>query len=311
MPRRDRVDPQTARIVEERLQRLLSANGPTPEALEVGDRPPPRRSRPEEEGDRVPGSGPGGRLAPADRAEQDHPRARAEPPAGGVLLPLLPPFSRTHLLVVVALVLLALLFGAWTVLRARPVALALQPSTVPPSTAATAGSTVPSAAATPSPQPSVTLHVLGAVRKPGVVSVPAGSRVQDALTAAGGLSRTADPAELNLAQPVSDGQQIVVGTTTRPTGEVRDAGGPAGRAAGGSVGSGGSSTPDTGAAPTVDLNSASQAELEELPGVGPVMAGRIIAWRSEHGRFSRVEELQEIDGVGPKTYAKLAPRCRV
>ena len=61
----------------------------------------------------------------------------------------------------------------------------------------------------------------------------------------------------------------------------------------------------------VDLNTASQAELEELPGVGPVMAGKILAWRTENGRFSRVEELQEIDGVGPKTYAKLAPLCRV
>ena len=58
-----------------------------------------------------------------------------------------------------------------------------------------------------------------------------------------------------------------------------------------------------------DRNTANQSQLEELPGVGPVMAGKILAWRSEHGRFSRVAELQEIDGVGPKTYAKLAPLC--
>ena len=61
----------------------------------------------------------------------------------------------------------------------------------------------------------------------------------------------------------------------------------------------------------MNLNTATQAQLEELPGVGPVMAGKIIAWRTENGRFSRVEELQEISGVGPKTYAKLASLCRV
>ncbi len=80
-------------------------------------------------------------------------------------------------------------------------------------------------------------------------------------------------------------------------------------APGGSRPAGGSGTGGPGQ--PVDLNTASQAELEELPGVGPVMAGKILAWRTENGRFSRVEELQEIDGVGPKTYAKLAPLCRV
>ena len=137
-----------------------------------------------------------------------------------------------------------------------------------------------------------------------MVTLATGSRVQDAIAAAGGLAAKADPGELNLAQAVTDGQQIVVGTKNKPAGEVRNgtAGGSGGSGAGGS---------GTGAGRLVDLNTAGQAELEELPGVGPVMAGKILAWRTENGRFSRVEELQEIDGVGPKTYAKLAPLCRV
>ena len=100
----------------------------------------------------------------------------------------------------------------------------------------------------------------------------------------------------------------MVGTKNKPTGEVRDGSGGSTRGSGSASGSGGAAG---GAAQSVNLNTATQAQLEELPGVGPVMAGKIIAWRTEHGRFASVEELQEIDGVGPKTYAKLAPLCSV
>jgi competence protein ComEA len=152
------------------------------------------------------------------------------------------------------------------------------------------------------------VHVLGAVKKPGLVTLTAGSRVQDAIDAAGGLTRKADPGELNLAQQVSDGQQIMVGTKAKPSGELRS-GSSGGSGSSSDSGSTGGSAGSSGQ--PVNLNTASQAQLEELPGVGPVMAGKIIAWRTEHGRFSRVEELQEIVGVGPKTYAKLAPLCQV
>ncbi|HEU5486345.1 MAG TPA: helix-hairpin-helix domain-containing protein [Microlunatus sp.] len=223
-------------------------------------------------------------------------------------------FRRPHLLVVAAVVALGLLVAGWAVLRARPVAVAVTPPPVTSSGTKSAPADGSSAGApSPTGSPSaVVVHVLGAVRKPGLVSLTAGSRVQDALDAAGGLTGKADPGELNLAQPVNDGQQIVVGTRGKPSGEVRDGSdGSTGSGTGTGSGSGGSSGGAPAADQPVNLNAASQAQLEELPGVGPVMAGKIIAWRTEHGRFSRVEELQEIDGVGPKTYAKLAPLCRV
>ena len=225
--------------------------------------------------------------------------------AGGGLLTTVAAFRRPHLLVVAAIVALGILVAGWAVLRARPVAVAVTPPvSSSPAVAPEEASTRPAA----SPSPSlgeVVVHVLGAVRKPGLVTVATGSRVQDAIAAAGGLIGKADPGELNLAQAVTDGQQIVVGTKNKPAGEIRN--GSADGASGG-AGAGGSVT---GSGQPVDLNTAGTAELEELPGVGPVMAGKIVAWRTENGRFSRVEELQEIDGVGPKTYAKLAPLCRV
>lgn len=214
-------------------------------------------------------------------------------------------FRRPHLLVVAVILALGVLVAGWAVLRARPVALAVTPPPAAGSgpSAVTAG---PSSAPTPSASAAgVVVHVLGAVRHPGLVRLQSGDRVQDALDAAGGLTGKADPGELNLAQAVTDGQQILVGTRNKPAGEVRD--GTAGGGAGGSGASGGGGGPGQ----PVNLNTASLAQLEELPGVGPVMAGKIIAWRTENGRFSRIEELQEIDGVGPKTYAKLAPLCRV
>lgn len=229
-------------------------------------------------------------------------------PRSGSVRRLIPPtaFRRPHLVVVAAIVTVGLLVAGWAVLRARPVAVAVTPpvvSSVP--TGAPTGAVDPGSSASPKASVAgVVVHVLGAVRKPGLVTLATGSRVQDAIAAAGGLAAKADPGELNLAQAVTDGQQIVVGTKNKPAGEVRN--GTAGGSAGGGAGGSG-----TGSGQLVDLNTAGQTELEELPGVGPVMAGKILAWRTENGRFSRVEELQEIDGVGPKTYAKLAPLCRV
>jgi competence protein ComEA len=194
------------------------------------------------------------------------------------------------------LLILGLITAGWLLLRARPVAVASPGEVV---TMSTPLPNAPTASATTSQRATrLVVHVLGAVRHPGLVKLPENSRVQDAIDAAGGLTGRADPGELNLAQPLADGQQVVIGTTGDPTGEVRD-----GQESG--AGSGRSATA------TLDLNRANQTQLEELPGIGPVTAGAILTWRQQHGRFSRIEELQEVDGIGPKTYAQIAPHVRV
>jgi competence protein ComEA len=214
--------------------------------------------------------------------------------------PARPRFSRLHVGVVCSLVLLGVVFAALAVLRARPVALAT-PQSVPVSVSTSPPNASPPAASTnSSPRPRIVVHVLGAVRRPGLVRLPQGSRVQDAIDAAGGLLSSAAPGELNLAQILTDGQQMVVGSRAHPGGRLSDGGsGP------------GSSSAGSRSSPQVDLNNATATQLDSLPGVGPVTAERILAWRSEHGSFRRVEELQEVEGIGPKTYADIAPHVRV
>ncbi|MDO5696471.1 MAG: ComEA family DNA-binding protein [Dermatophilus congolensis] len=159
-----------------------------------------------------------------------------------------------------------------------------------------------------SPQATIVVHVAGKVRKPGVVRLASGARVVDAVGRAGGMAPDADTATVNLARPVVDGEQIVVlGRGEKPTAVASGAaqsgapGAAAGGAASGSAAAGGK----------VDLNRADQAELETLPGVGPVLAGRIIEWRTRNGRFTSVDELSEVSGVGDKTLARLTPLVTV
>jgi competence protein ComEA len=274
MGRRITADDQTAAIASERRARLLRDLGPQ-RALPAADDPTPPR----------PGEG--------EQSEPVPVRLRS--------------FGRRHLGVVALLLVIGLGAAGWALLRARPIAVA---TSVAVSTSGVAGPVAKTRsspnASEPASTPSATIlvHVLGAVRHPGVVSVPEGSRVHDVLDAAGGLAAQARPGELNLAQIVQDGQQIVIGTRGDPGGDVRG-----GSAVAGTGGGPGSSALGTG--PPVDLNRATSAELEGLPGVGPVTAERILAWRSAHGRFTRVEELQEVDGIGPKTFARIVLHVRV
>jgi competence protein ComEA len=141
----------------------------------------------------------------------------------------------------------------------------------------------------------VVVHVAGAVAGPGVQRLAAGSRVIDAVDAAGGLAVDADPSRLNLAAELVDGQQVYVVRV----GEVAPA-----LAAGG----GG---PDGGPQPVIDLNTASAADLEELPGVGPATAEAIVDHREQHGPFTSVDSLLDVRGIGDAKLAELRERVVV
>lgn len=121
----------------------------------------------------------------------------------------------------------------------------------------------------------ITVHVSGEVVAPGLVVVPAGSRLADAVAAAGGTTRDADLERVNLAAPLQDGQQVVILETGEP-------------------GDGAEGTADG----KIHINTATAAELEQLPGVGPVLAGRIAAFRDENGPFDSVEDLLDVSGIG-------------
>ena len=168
-----------------------------------------------------------------------------------------------------------------------------------PSTAAAAGSPSSAGPGTASAGATgiVVVDVVGQVGRPGLVSLPAGSRVADAITAAGGATPEADVSLLNQARLVIDGEQIRVPRQ----GEVIAAA-PGAAAPGAAGGAGG------GVGALVSLNSADLATLDGLPGVGPVLAQRILDWRSEHGRFTSVDELGEVSGIGEKLMSQLRPR---
>lgn len=150
----------------------------------------------------------------------------------------------------------------------------------------------------------VTVHVSGAVEDPGVVQLPGGARVVDALEASGGTTEDADPAALNLARELADGEQIHVptpGEETLPEHDTPADGAADEPAAGGQAGGGGQ----------VDINTASATELEELPGVGPAIAGRIIDHRELNGPFTSVDDLLDVSGIGPKTLENIRPQATV
>lgn len=159
-------------------------------------------------------------------------------------------------------------------------------------TVPTPSGTSPGGTSTPAGE--VVVDVAGKVRRPGIVRLPTGSRVVDALEAAGGPRRGVDLTGLNLARILVDGEQVVVGQPAPP--------GPAAGATPGATPVGGT---------LVNLNTATQAELESLPGVGPVTATSILDWRAEHGAFSSVDELLEVSGIGDATLAEIAPHVTI
>ncbi|WP_374196955.1 helix-hairpin-helix domain-containing protein [Streptomyces sp. ISL-100] len=141
----------------------------------------------------------------------------------------------------------------------------------------------------------IVVDVSGKVRQPGIHRLPAGSRVADALRAAGGIKADADTAGLNRARLLMDGEQVVVGVPA-PVGA-------AGGGGGGAAAVGGTPGP-------IGLNAATAEQLETLPGVGPVLAQHIIDYRTEHGGFRSVDELSEVKGIGDRRFADLQPLVR-
>ncbi|MCS6582225.1 ComEA family DNA-binding protein [Curtobacterium citreum] len=193
-----------------------------------------------------------------------------------------------------------------------------------PTAGAASGGPSPSAGASAGAAPSapgagrVMVHVLGAVRRSGVVELPASSRVGEALERAGGATDDADLDRLNLARVLTDGERLYVPRVGQqevpealgPVADGAAAGPTAGAGAGAGSGGGSAGTGGEGAA-VVDLNTADQTVLETLPGIGPGLAGRIIAWRDEHGRFTAVEDLLDVSGIGDVRFAELRDRVRV
>ena len=139
------------------------------------------------------------------------------------------------------------------------------------------------------------VHAAGAVMQPGVVTVPAGSRVTDVVAAAGGPAANADLDQVNLAAPVTDGERVYI----PHQGEV------------GVALNASSSGAATGAEVIVDLNQADETQLETLPGVGPATAQAIIDYRGQHGRFRSVDDLLNVRGIGPSKLDQIKPHARV
>lgn len=159
------------------------------------------------------------------------------------------------------------------------------------------------------PPASVVVYVSGAVMTTGLVEVPQGSRVGDALAAAGGFDETADPSALNLARVVEDGEQIDV--PTREERSAQESAATEGPGSGAPSGSGASSPASSKTTGLVNINTATQAELESLPGVGPSTAKKIIDDRTANGPFKKKEDLKRVSGIGEKKYASLESNITV
>ncbi len=139
----------------------------------------------------------------------------------------------------------------------------------------------------PSPSPLV-VQVSGAVAQPGVYHLPVGSRLSDAIQAAGGTLPAANALSMNLASVLEDGQAVRIPTLALSPTPVLVTMTPA--------------ATNTPYSPFINLNTANQAELESLPGIGPVLAKRIIAYREKHGAFAAIEDVKQVYGVSAKTY---------
>ena len=217
--------------------------------------------------------------------------------------------GRAGAIALAAIAAIAVLVTVFTLMRERPAP--VMSAKLPPVDMAATASHGPSPGPSTRPNQPVVVSVVGLVHTPGLVTLAPGARIADALKAAGGSTDGADTIGLNMARQVDDGEQIVVGMAP-----VK--GQPAVLGSSVSPGSAASGTPSTTSLPTkgaptglINLNTATVEQLDTLPGVGPVRAAAIVAWRNANGKFTSVDQLGEVDGIGPGRLEKLRPLVRV
>jgi competence protein ComEA len=222
------------------------------------------------------------------RAEPARPRASGDPLAALVTrLRAWAGWVGTGRIVAGALFVVAVFAGGWWLLRTPPppteagLPFAASSTGPPGADSRPPGSVAPSTVAQPA---AIVVHVAGAVARPGVYELPAGSRVGAAIETAGGPSRRADPGALNLAAPLADGERVYVPKIgeTVPLGAAADA-------------------PEGSAAPAgpIDVNRATAEQLDTLPGIGPTTAAAIVDHREQNGPFGSVDDLEAVRGIGP------------
>jgi len=223
--------------------------------------------------------------------------------------------GRAGAIALAAIAAIAVLVAIFTLMRDQPAP--VRSAKLPPVEPVSSSGRGPNPGATAKPDQPVVVSVVGLVHTPGLVTLAPGARIADALKAAGGTTDGADTVGLNMARQVDDGEQIVVGIApVKGQPPVLGSSVSSGTAAPGPPGAGSHpgrpGRPDKPGGPAaVNLNTATVQQLDALPGVGPVTAAAIVAWRDANGKFTSVDQLAEVDGIGPGRLEKLRPLVRV